>query len=871
MFFGFRNWLVKLFLLVAVGSGFVLLFMTVSRISIFVLLLSLVLVLVLHKKKLAILGILSLFVVSLIFLSFSTSLLERFGNTLKHVDILVNAKTGEAIGQVKRIPSSELKDKTIKVKYSQNKNEIDTLLSYKEEDVERIGTDAAFIILPLNLPSQVPLVVEPNNPTGENLPQGTGYVNLALAPIKEKVDTFFYQKSNSPPIAELEQVLGIRGNFLIKNVVAYDLSFTTRFQGEWPHALMIFKKDIWLGGGYSATGLAVDNNYLRILGEVGLLGFISYFGIFLVAGIYIKKILPEVKSQVVKSFVFGFIAGSFGLILNAMFIDVFEASKIAYIFWLLVGVILGTLHLYEKKEMDIYNNLIKTITSTWAIIICLFIAVFVSFIGILDYYFVGDDFTWFRWAASCSTVALQTDQCGSIFSTIISYFTQAEGFFYRPGTKLYFLLMYSGFWLNQTAYHMVSVSLHFIAASLLFFVSRRLLKDFFLSASTAFLFIILSGYSETIFWISSTGFLFNAVFVLLGLLLYALWKERNNKIYFILSLISISLSLLFHELGVISPLIILLYDFVVCKKLDYKSLLKRHNLIIFSPLLPYLMLRFFSQSHWFSGDYSYNLLKLPYNLLGNIIGYFSLSFFGPTVLPLLETLRNFSKGQVVIVSFISIVGIYFAFMAYKVIIKRLRLEEKQIIVFSVLFFIISLLPFLGLGNISSRYSYLSSAGFILLFVFCLKKIYIYLNNISGRNIAIASLTLIVGIFSLFHIIQLQKIQGDWYNAGEKVKKFVTAMNGEYTASWTRESMYFYFVNIPIKTGDAWVFPVGLNDAVWFISGNNKISVYQMSSLDEAVKRIENPLYDKVYEFDSEKGVIEREKPAPTPVLIPHNK
>ena len=42
-----------------------------------------------------------------------------------------------------------------------------------------------------------------------------------------------------------------------------------------------------------------------------------------------------------KSFIIGFSAGAIGLALNATLIDVFEASKVAFVLWALVGITLG--------------------------------------------------------------------------------------------------------------------------------------------------------------------------------------------------------------------------------------------------------------------------------------------------------------------------------------------------------------------------------------------------------------------------------------------------------------------------------------------------------------------------------------------------
>lgn len=830
MFFGFKNKLVKLSLLITVGLGFALMFMTVSRVSFFVLLLSMILVFLLQKKKII---ILSLLLFSFILLFFSQNMLQRFGNTLKEIDVVVSSQTGEAIGHVKEVPADYFQNKIIRIKYAQTKNEIDN----------KPASSSALVTL-AEIPPYAPLVVESNSPTGENLPQGTGYVNLALSPITKKMHNFFYQKSTEDKAVEAEDIVSIRGNFLVKRALAYDLSFTTRFQGEWPRAIEAFKRNIFLGSGYSSVSLAVDNNYLRILGEVGLLGFISFMGIFLLALIYVIKIFPDIDSNSTKSFIIGFFAGLFGLALNAIFIDVFEASKIAFILWLLIGITAGVTHLYQKNSVEIYKQLKNILFSTYAIVIYIFIVTILVFSSIVNYYFVADDFTWFRWTADVKNQ--------SIIQIILNYFTDTNGFFYRPGTKIYFLIMYSGFWLNQTVYHIVSIFLHFTTAVLLFLITKKILNSSLLSFSAALVFITLSSYSEAVFWISSTGFLFNAFFLLLGLYLFMLWEEERKKIYFIFSLIALIFSLLFHELGVVGPLLLLLYKFSFKDKFSLAKLFNNnHNLILFIPILPYLVIRYFSNSHWLNGDYSYNLLKLPYNIIGNTLGYFSLLIFGPQSLFIYEKLRIFSKGHIIISTAVSLLLIFILIRIYRRVIKKIIEEERKIIIFGFLFFIIALLPFLGLGNITSRYSYLASIGFIILFVFFLKKIYVYLLNTNGRYIAAMVVTLITFVFAFVHIIQQQKINGDWNEAGKKSRNFLVSLDKSYMDYWLNEPMQFYFVNIPTKYQEAWVFPVGLPDALWLNFRQYDIKVSKFNSLTTALDAAEASANARVFEFNDD--------------------
>lgn len=113
-------------------------------------------------------------------------------------------------------------------------------------------------------------------------------------------------------------------------------SFEIRFNVEWPRAINAFLKNPFLGTGYSSLTIATDNDYLRALGETGILGFLSFFLIWF---ILIKRILFSFKKSVgfKKYFLIGSLMVILVTFLNATFIDVFEASKIAGLLWLYLG------------------------------------------------------------------------------------------------------------------------------------------------------------------------------------------------------------------------------------------------------------------------------------------------------------------------------------------------------------------------------------------------------------------------------------------------------------------------------------------------------------------------------------------------------
>lgn len=117
-----------------------------------------------------------------------------------------------------------------------------------------------------------------------------------------------------------------------------DVSIAIRYNAEWPRAIRAFLKNPLLGTGFSSIGLATDNDYLRMAGETGLIGLLSFMLIFMRIG---KSFLNFIKSNDYeifdKGFLFGIIGGVAGTFMIAFLIDLFEASKFAIIFWLLLG------------------------------------------------------------------------------------------------------------------------------------------------------------------------------------------------------------------------------------------------------------------------------------------------------------------------------------------------------------------------------------------------------------------------------------------------------------------------------------------------------------------------------------------------------
>jgi O-antigen ligase len=134
----------------------------------------------------------------------------------------------------------------------------------------------------------------------------------------------------------------------VKETYVADISFATRLQVEWPRAVNMFKRNPVLGGGASSITEATDGDYFRWIGEFGLFGTLSFFYILY---LIISSLWKFARKNTDESLLYyGFIFGFIGLFINASYIDVFEASKVAFTFWTVAGIFIGSLSINNSKE-----------------------------------------------------------------------------------------------------------------------------------------------------------------------------------------------------------------------------------------------------------------------------------------------------------------------------------------------------------------------------------------------------------------------------------------------------------------------------------------------------------------------------------------
>lgn len=153
------------------------------------------------------------------------------------------------------------------------------------------------------------------------------------------------------------------------------LSLCIRFETLWPRAIQGFISNPLFGSGYATLtkenvgqfteAESTDNNFLRTLGENGALGFFFYYGAVGLSLWYAIQAFRNTRDPWLTALAVGVIAGGTGLLLNATYLDVFVASKVAYIFWLVQGVALAVFvrEGVAAQQFAFYRHKVQAATS----------------------------------------------------------------------------------------------------------------------------------------------------------------------------------------------------------------------------------------------------------------------------------------------------------------------------------------------------------------------------------------------------------------------------------------------------------------------------------------------------------------------------
>lgn len=310
--------------------------------------------------------------------------------------------------------------------------------------------------------------------------------------------------------------------------------------------------------------------------------------------------------------------------------------------------------------------------------------------------------------------------------------------YYRPLQAISYVIDYCIYGLNPLGFHLTNIILFILNSILVYFLFKSITKSKFIAIIGSLLFACAPFYSESVSYVSGRADLLLGLFILSALIAYV--KERYNLCIFLFVF-----SLLAKELAIIFPLALIIYDTVFKK---FKSLKIKTYILLFVIELLYILLRLFVV-HFEKGTllarklYFYNEISLYERLLTffkSLVIYLKVIIF-PVNLHMertISTVKSIFDWHIVVLFFALILFIY--------LLKKIK-NDRQIIVFGFLSFIIMLLPqssFTLPLILAEHFLYLPAIGLFLILA-------TLLNNIRQSRklfVAIFSISLVIYYSSL---------------------------------------------------------------------------------------------------------------------------
>lgn len=341
------------------------------------------------------------------------------------------------------------------------------------------------------------------------------------------------------------------------------------------------------------------------------------------------------------------------------------------------------------------------------------------------------------------------------FSNIPNFFTTpSHANLYRPVRSILYTLTYSIWGLNTFGYHLNSLIFHILNTTMVYFIASSLLKNKKLGFIASLIFALHPIHTERITNMSAGFDQFGILMYLISFYLYILHSQHPKKSYLIASIFAFAVGIFSSEELVTLPVILFLYN-LCFNKTNLKEKIKFYVPYVLIGIIFFLIrLKVIGKigraMDYFTGSlYSNIITTIPI-----ILKYIKLLIMPyPLSLEYTPVLYYSILNPVVLISLFALIAIIYFTVKSK----------SHIIIFSVFFFFITLMPFLNLIPLytlmAERYLYIPSIAFCILAALLFGK----LSDLNARKIKAIVLIILILILISFSYITLKR-NSDWKNS-----------------------------------------------------------------------------------------------------------
>lgn len=372
---------------------------------------------------------------------------------------------------------------------------------------------------------------------------------------------------------------------------------------------------------------------------------------------------------------------------------------------------------------------------------------------------------------------------------------------YRPLIAFSFALSNMVWDKNPLGYHLESIALHGANVVLLFVWLLLLTKSSSLSAMAGVLFAVHPVHHARVVWIAARDSLLSTLFVLAALIVYTVMRRRmgpgvvRSRRTLVLLALALALfipALLSYEGAVIFPGLVAGLEFLVFAdpKWDARQKLRAAAARAF----PFAAILLVYLAWWvllFQGKVGeYALSFSPGNIFGNYYSLFYQLFYG-----------NQHLAGV----------LYFMLIFLALLTPRSRVP---LIAYSVLWILLSFLPFSVIDGFAGRFAYAGAAGYALMIAILLSACTLQKGSESApalRYVPLQASAAIFLILAVYYSVDLRGKIAEWRTAGEIADSISTAVKVRYPE--LPDGATLVLSGIPRMFGHAYVYPLGLDAAI----------------------------------------------------------
>jgi protein O-mannosyl-transferase len=316
---------------------------------------------------------------------------------------------------------------------------------------------------------------------------------------------------------------------------------------------------------------------------------------------------------------------------------------------------------------------------------------------------------------------------------------------YHPVTILSLAIDYKLSKYNPHTYHSTNLFFHLANTALVFLLIYFLTqKNVLASTITSLVFAIHPMHVESVAWVAERKDVLYVFFLLLSAILYQLYINKNNWLHYFLSFALFVLACLSKAMAVVLPLVLLLMDYYMGRKITVKTVLEKIPFFVVSIVVGLLAVKIQSQG----AIAEFSVFTLTQRICFTSYGFifYIAKFFVPLKLSCYYPYPNYENVSLPLEFYIS------PFLVAALIIGVLFTHKKtNLYVFSLLFYIITIalvLQFISVGQVitADRYSYLPYLGLAFPVSMLIHK-YSLNNSISFKKIVLPSLFVVLFLFS----------------------------------------------------------------------------------------------------------------------------